>query len=161
MEDEAKSIDDQKDAFAIAVIKHSGQIRKTLLKWQYNNSSPIEILGYLIELLERNKISNKFIKNLRFEFKRLADEYESSTNEDKPDICKNENFINVEIKRLINRSCMMTREQNETEEKFLQNKKETINDLTANLYLLYTNSKSLDNFLSSLDIADFIKRRGN
>jgi len=150
MESEAKTIDDQKDAFAIAVLKHSGQIRKVLFKWQYSTSSVIEILEYLIKLLKQDDFSNTFIKNLSVEFRRLIDKkgkYENSL------------LIKAEMKRLIERSCMMTRGQDETKEEFLQKKKKAIDDLTGDLYMLCTNSKSLDNFLSSLDIADFIEKR--
>jgi len=147
MEKEAKSIDDQKDAFAIAVLKRSGEIHKAVFKWQYGTSSVIEILENLIKSLKKD-FSNTFIKNLGVEFRRLMDEkgkYENNL------------LIKTEIKRLIERSCMMTRTQDKTKKEFLQRKKQAIDDLTE----LYTNSKSLDNFLSSLDIADFIERGGS
>lgn len=155
MEEEAKSIDkskdDQKDAFAIAVLKRSGEIRKTVFKWQYGTSSVVEILENLIKSLKKY-FSNTFIKNLDVEFRRLMDEkgkYENNL------------LIKTEIKRLIERSCMMTREEDKTKEEFLQGKKQEIDNLTEKLGILYTNSKSLDNFLSSLDIADFIERGGS
>lgn len=156
MEKEAKSIDGQKDAFAIAVLKRSGETRKTVFKWQYSNSSIIGILQNLIKSLKQEEkqedFSNTFIKNLDIEFRRLMDEkgkYENNL------------LIRTEMKRLIERSCMMTRKEDETKKEFLQRKKQAINDLTEKQDILYTNSKSLDNFLSSLDIADFIERGGS
>ena len=155
MEKEAKSIDDDKDAFAIAVLKRSGEIRKAVFKWQYGTSAVIEILENLIMSLKQDEhtkqrnFSNTFIKTLGVEFRRLMNEkgkYENNL------------LIKTEMKRLIGRSCMMMRRPDETKEEFLQRKKRAIDDLTEKLDRLHTNSKSLDNFLSALDIADFIER---
>lgn len=155
MEKEAKTIDDDKDAFAIAVLKRSGEIRKAVFKWQYGTSSVIEILENLIMSLKQDEhtkqrnFSNTFIKILGVEFRRLMNEKGKY---------KNNLLIKTEMKRLIGRSCMMTRKQDETKEEFLQRKKRAIDDLTEKLDRLHTKSKSLDNFLSALDIADFIER---
>jgi CRISPR-associated protein Cmr2 len=149
MEKEAKLINDDKDAFAIAVLKRSGETRKTIFKWQYDTLSVIEILESLLRALKQKDFSNTFIKNLGIEFRRLMDEKGKY---------KNNPLIKTELKRLIGRSCMMTRGPNETKEGFLQRKKRAIDDLTEKLDMLYKNSKSLDNFLSALDIADFIER---
>ena len=155
MEKEAKSIDDDKDAFAIAVLKRSGEIRKAVFKWQYGTSSVIEILENLIMSLKQDEhtkqrnFSNTFIKILGVEFRRLMNEKGKY---------KNNLLIKTEMKRLIGRSCMMTRKQDERKEEFLQRKKRAIDDLTEKLDRLHTKSKSLDNFLSALDIADFIER---
>ena len=152
MEKEAKSIDDQKDAFAIAVLKRSGEIRKAIFKWKHDTSSIIGILENLIRSLKQEDFSNTFIKKFGVEFRRLMDERGRS---------ENNLLIKTEMKRLIERSCMMMMGQDETQKEFLQRKKQAIGDLTDKLYTLYTNSKSMDDFLSSLEIADFIERRGS
>lgn len=154
MEHEAKE-DGDRDAFAIAVLKRSGEIRKAMFKWQYDKSSSIEILEYLIKSLKPGEFSNKFINSLGVEFRRLMDE--EGKYEDK-DIIKK--IIKTEMKRLIARSCRLERKNNETKKDFDERKKHAIGDLTKKLDRLHTNSKSLDNFLSALDIADFIERGG-
>ncbi len=156
MEHEAKE-NGGRDAFAIAVLKRSGGISKTMFKWQYSDSSSIEVLKHLIKSLKPEEdseladFSNKFIKNLGMEFRRLMDEEGKY---------KEGDIIKTEMKRLVGRSCLMTRGEGETKEDFKKKKKQAIADLTEKLDRLYTNSKSLDNFLSSLEIADFIKRGG-
>lgn len=157
MEHEAKE-NGGRDAFAIAVLKRSGEISKSILKWQYGDSSSIEILEYLITSLNPKKpskqtdFSNKFIKTMGVEFAQLMD---------KNGECDENEIVKTEMKRLIKRSCMMTRKQDETMDDFKDMKKKAINDLTEKLDVLCTNSKSLDNFVSSLEIADFIKRGGS
>jgi CRISPR-associated protein Cmr2 len=149
MEDEAKSIDSNKDAVAIAVLKHSGEIRKTVFKFQYNLHSIIEILDELImslkqdKLTKQNKFSNTFIKNLSIEFRPIMDEKK---------IHENNSLIKTEMNRLIGKSCMLSKKSDGT--------KNEINNLTEKLYILYANSKSFDNFLFALDIVDFMKREG-
>ena len=151
MEEEAKSIDKRKDAFAIAVLKRSGETRKTIFKWKYDNLSVIEILKDLVTSLKQGDFSDTFIKNLGFEFRRLMD---------KDGKYRNLRVLRTEIKRLLTRSCNMKKEESETEEEFSERKEKKIRTLTEELYILYE-SRSLDNFLSSLDIADFIKREVN
>jgi len=151
MEDDAKE-NGGRDAFAIAVLKRSGEIRKTVFKWKYGGEYTIKTLERIIELLKKEEFSNTFIKQFGVEFSRLMDEdgkYGDNS------------IIKTEMKRLIARSCMISRRGDETEDDFLQRKKQAIGDLTKSLSTLYMNSKSsLDNFLSFMDIADFIRRRG-
>jgi CRISPR-associated protein Cmr2 len=72
MEHEAKSIDanDKKDAFAIAVLKRSGETHKTVFKWKYETLDTIEVLVELINLLRspnssgNPSFSDSFVKNL-------------------------------------------------------------------------------------------------
>ena len=135
----AKSINDGKDAFAIAVLKRSGEIRKTVFKWQYGTPSVIDVLDHLIQSLNQKEFSNNFIKSLGLEFRRLMDEEGQY---------KDSDIIKTEMKRVVARSCMLDEGR----------KKRAVDDLTEKLDMLYTKSKSLDNFLSALDIADFIER---
>ncbi len=150
MEHEAKE-SGGRDSFAIAVLKRSGEISKSILKWEFNNSSSIEILEDLIEFLRQEDFSNTFIKNLCFEFRQLIS---------KEGKCRELAIFKTELKRLVGRSCMMKRKQNETKDELENRKKEAINNLSENLNTLYINNKSFDNFLSALSIAEFIERGG-
>lgn len=170
--EEAKSIDNKKDAFAIAVVKRSGETRKTVLKWQYDDLSVIDIMENLIESLRRNDFSSTFIRNLAMEFRQLMNEKgkhsdgfkelkEISRESPEGPVPPFFPLIKTEIKRLIDRSCMMEIGRNETESELLRRKRQLINDLVGKLSALYANTGSLGNFLSFLDIADFIARGGN
>jgi len=138
MEKEAKEEGDR-DAFAIAVLKHSGEIQKTIWKWKYGEDNPltVEHLTNLINKLndEKEGFSNTFIKNLNIEFERL--------DEVRDDILK------TELKRLLNRSSMI---------KDKNKKKEKVKEWQDILFNLFINKQTKDNFLSFLNIADFLAR---
>ncbi len=160
MEHEAKSIDanDKKDAFAIAVLKRSGETHKTVFKWKYETLDTIEVLVELINLLRspnssgNPSFSDSFVKKLNEEFNLLMDE-NGNYSEFK--------LLKTEIKRLISRSCMMVKKTGETETDFYTRKEQTIEDITEKLYALARESKSLENFLSLLNTAVFIERGSN
>lgn len=160
MEHEAKSIDgnNEKDAFAIAVLKRSGEIHKTVFKWKYGTFDTIEVLEELINLLRspnssgNPSFSDSFVKKLNEEFNLLMDE-NGNYSEFK--------LLKTEIKRLISRSCMMVKKTGETETDFYTRKEQTIEDITEKLYALARESKSLENFLSLLNTAVFIERGSN
>ncbi len=149
MEKEAKNIDDNKDAFAIAVLKHSGEIHKTACKWKKDGCEPLAVIGNLVEVLAEDVFSNTFIKNLDSEFRRLMD---------KDGKFAEKHLIETEIKRLVSRSCMVKREAGEPKKNFETRKQEEISELSNSLCNLLQISKTLENFLSALHIADFIKR---
>lgn len=161
MEKEAKSIDDGKNAFAIAALRRSGEIRKTVFKWQYENTNTIEVLIELIHLLKPKdsaaildtpQLSGKFINSLNEEFKRLVDKegrYEENL------------LFKTEMKRLIRRSLTLKKRPDEDKKDFNERKKNQISNLVDNLNILEENSTSLDNFLSLLDIAVFMERSMN
>lgn len=142
MEKEAKNINDNKNAFAIAVLKHSGEVEKTKFKWGdednlYKNLFSIELIT---NILKEDKYSNTFIKNLEMEFTKLIKEN---------DKIKDRNLFLIEMNRLIKNSCK---------------DKTLINDtsLFKNLENLFNNSNySINNFLSALNIAEFISRNLN
>ena len=150
MEKQAKDIDDKKNAFAIAVLKHSGEIQQTVYKWKYDECESLEVIKNLTTVLVEDVFSNTFIKNLDLEFRRLMDNNGRFGDE---------HIMNTEIKRLVTRSCMMQREAGESKKDFKIRKQEEISELSNSLCnLFYSCSKNLENFLSSLHIADFIKR---
>ena len=163
MEGEAKDIDENKDAFALAVLKHSGEIHKTIYKWRYDGNWTMDLLKELIDRIKgtakeqinsgtnplRQEFSNKFIKTLNQEFQKIMDEdgnlYEDS-------------LIKSEIKRLLRRSCLLWKKPGETLKEFELRKKLTVQSLLERLETLYTFSISFQNFLSALNIADFLAR---
>ena len=149
IEKEAKGIDAQKDAFAIAVLKHSGEIGKTVMKWTYNGKSTIKLVEKIVKALKDEEFSNTFIKSLRSEFGGLLDE--NGRYSDPP-------LIETEIQRLIDRSCMIMRKDPEDKKAFAQRREKTVKDMVLKVTNLYTNSKSEENFFSLLEIADFLSR---
>lgn len=160
MEHEAKSIDnnDKKDAFAIAVLKRSGEIQKIVFNWKYETLDTIEVLAELIRLLkspnysETPPFSDSFVKKLNEEFNLLMDD-EGNYSEFP--------LFETEVKRLINRSCMMVKNTGESETEYRSRKDQTIAGITEKLCALARESRSLENFLSLLNTAVFIERGSN
>ncbi len=141
MEKEAKE-EGGRDAFAIAVLKHSGEINKTIWKWDLDNSggiSKLQLLDELIKELQDDKtgFSHTFIKNLNIEFLKL-DEIEYK-------------WVNVELKRLLERASHIKGDKTKRDSK--------VKDWQKKLYNLYIDSLKKENFLSFLNIADFLARR--
>ena len=179
MEKEAKAIDDnkedkstetEKDAFAIAVLKRSGEINKTVFKWNYKDvkaAKDIKTIDVLIDLInllkpknstsiqQQPQLSDTFIKNLDLEFRRLMDEKGIFQDD------KDGNIFKIEMKRLIKRSFMLKPKPDENREDFNTRKNDQINRIVNELSDLYGNSKSLLNFLSLLHIANLIEREVN
>lgn len=155
MEHEAKSpqenepiTDNKKNACALAILKRSGNISKIKYKWNYDGKSIIEAFQNIVKELEEN-FSSTFMKNLRIEFNRLMN---TDGTYDQKEIVK------TEIKRLVKRACIIP-ENDESKEAFLQRNRK-ITELSDTVYQLYCNSYSMENFLSLLDIIDFIEWEG-
>lgn len=132
-----------RDAFAIAVLKHSGEIDKTVWKWNEDNENKslrIELLKELVKELNDDKegFSNTFIKNLNIEFQKLGE-------------IENDMMLKVEIKRLLGRSSQIKGDK--------EKKKQKVQKWQGKLYNIYIDFKTKDNFLSLLNIADFITRK--
>lgn len=144
MEKAAKKLDN-KDAFGIAILKHSGEIEETVFKWG-NHLGVIKLLEELIYNLAKEKISNTFIKNLNLEFMKLIDDKGRITHE---------GIIGTELKRLIDRSCIPEKLECESEKRRIQK------GLSKKLSILAFNSQQIQNFLSFLHIADFLHREVN
>jgi len=141
MEKEAKDINNgERDALGIAVLKRSGEINKVIFKWKVNGKWVTDIISKLCDNLRDDKFSNKFIKNLNIEFSKLID-----------DNCmfNDENIVGLEIERLLARSCMI--HENSDREKIIA---ELVEDLSE----MFFASGNIGNFLSALNIADFIAR---
>ncbi len=163
MEREAKNIDEDKDAFALAVLKHSGEIHKTIYKWRYDGSWTVDLLKDLIDRIKgtseeqasgstiplRQQFSNNFIKTLNQEFQKIMDE--------DGNLCE-DSLIKSEIKRLLHRSSLLRKNPGETFKEFELRKKLAVQSLQERLEILYTCSMNFQNFLSALNIADFLAR---
>jgi len=146
MEREAKDIDDNKDAFAIAVLKHSGEIEKTVFKWKIDNEFITEIMLKLISEINADRLSNTFIKKLNQEVSRLLDS-DGNYEEDL--------IIKTEIKRLLLRSCIKTKD--ETKEDFQQRKDNMAEELKLDKLLLH--GRNMKNFIEFLNVSDFMARQ--
>jgi len=129
-----------RNAFAIAVLKHSGEIQKTIWKWKINKTWVIDTLKELVNELNNDNegFSNNFIKNLNFEFSKLGE-------------IDNDKLVETELKRLLYRSSKISGDKD--------NKKKKVNEWTNKLISLYYEAKSIENFFSFLNIADFLVRR--
>lgn len=149
VEHEAKNIDDDKDAFAIAVLKHSGEIDKAVFKWKCDDIFVTDIIDEIAKEIKADKLSNTFIKRINQEMLKLMDNKGKYTEDP---------IIKTEFKRLLNRSCMRLNNESK-EEEFEKRKRETVNKLFQQLYNIFLQSKSTGNFLSFLNIVDFIARQ--
>lgn len=150
MEKEAKNIDSKKDAFGLALIKHSGEITKNVYKWQYDGKWTTDLVSKLIDYINSD-FSPSFIRTLHFEFAPLLSDEGDFDPENITDL-----MVKSEIKRLIGRAYLSNSDIPKGQQK--EDKDKKINGLLDCLWSLYINSSSFDNFLSVLDFAAFIER---
>ncbi|MEJ5305701.1 MAG: type III-B CRISPR-associated protein Cas10/Cmr2 [Ignavibacteria bacterium] len=145
LEKEAKDIDDDKNAFAIAVMKHSGEINKAILKWGMNGTENIDTLANITYDLSHEIFSNSFINQLSKEFYGLTLRSE---------------ILKTELERLLIRSFKPQRKINESKEQFIKRKLEKIHNTMGCIISLYE-KLNLENLISALFIAEFISRHLN
>jgi len=144
MEKRAKAVNG-KDAFAISLMKHSGEVREGVAKWRYENENypggTVAILEKLADWIRNESISNKFIYSLLDEFTRLADSNGI--------INVNSQIVKIEILRLLQRS------KKKKDEKLEKDLHVFGNDL----YGLFMNlDGSLQSFLTLLQTSNFLAR---
>jgi CRISPR-associated protein Cmr2 len=132
----AKKLDEDKDAFAISVIKGSGENHIVVLPFG-ENAEHIEKFQSLTQALVREDFSNNFIKTMRREFERLMD-FKNDRN-------TFEEVFEVELKRLLRRAA-----NNET------NKESA--DTMAEMLMGLFGARNTENFFQMLHIADFFQR---
>jgi CRISPR-associated protein Cmr2 len=120
MENKAKE-DGGRDALAICVIKHSGDILETHMKWETEEKSNIELLQTIISLIVEKKFSTSFITAIQTEFAMIA---VHDTSIDKK--------FKAELKRLLGRSCNMKKEEKEKLVKDLNDYLETLIKIVKN-----------------------------
>ncbi|MEW5822123.1 MAG: type III-B CRISPR-associated protein Cas10/Cmr2, partial [Cyanobacteriota bacterium] len=132
-----------RNAFGIAVLKHSGEIEETVFKWGESQAS-IGLLSDLIDHLKKEEFSNTFIKSLNVELHRLMND------EGKIDNHKADDIIDTELKRLLIRS--RNESKGITKDKAIE--------LAEKIFSLFkSKSNDVQNFLSFLNIADFLTGR--
>ena len=142
MEAKAKRLDG-KNAFAIALMKHSGELREGLAKWCYEEISEPEgtvtILKKLADWIREDWISNKFIYVLRDEFLRFTD----TTGV----LNVNSKILKIEIPRLLKRA---TKKKDENFQK-------EVASFAKDLYMLFQNLDGrLESFLALIETSNFL-----
>jgi CRISPR-associated protein Cmr2 len=171
MTNKAKNVSSEKDAFCIAVLKHSGGVEDAVCKWDLYGTKSIEIIKQIIKALEDESFSNTFIKTLTAEVYSLIDKDYNTIDKNYGLIYRNYGFnighgienevLKAEIKRLVERSCKL---KNKEEQKKERNR--AITSMFKAVYQLYYGNKGfignehkIKNFISLLNILDFIKAK--
>lgn len=134
-----------RNAFAMATMKHSGEVQETVFKWGAGPSNlHWQALHHITNALRSDVVSSKFIFNLSTELYQLAGI--NSVRIDQPDA----EALFIEFRRLLLRAKSTTTTP------------EQINQLWNALKDLYRASQAqkqpIRNFIHSLHIADFISR---
>lgn len=163
-EKKAKKVDD-KNAFAITVLKHSGEIQEAVYKWESDGqelSNNWEDMGRLIHYIAteaddekdgQGSFSNTFIQNLTTEFTQLTG-YNLGDIETKS---RDRKFLEAallkEIERLVSRSLKVF-ESKETDNK----RRQELIDIVQSLWKEAPMPRSR-NFIHALHMADFLTRK--
>lgn len=132
-----------KDAFTVAVIKHSGEICRTRYKWFKDEMFTPEMIAQITKLIGSGVFSDTFIKNIENEFKPFEND-NVETVDDK--------IINCELKRLVKRSYAVR--DSKTKESDISSMQNIVRNIYSNSY----KDDKLNNFFSLLDIANFCGR---
>lgn len=144
----AKSKGDR-NAFAIATMKHSGEIQETVLRWTVDKEDNIgtthwQSIATIAQYLKDGAVSNKFIFNLSVELYQLAGIKSAHIIEPQ------NKALFTEMKRLLDRAANPATPN------------EITNKLWEALVCLYRASEGqerpVQNFIHCLQIADFISR---
>jgi CRISPR-associated protein Cmr2 len=137
---QAKDIDDDKDAFAIKILKHSGTITEYRSKWKLNNIRVMDNINVILEnIVEENSkdgLSMSFFQSMFDDIRRLP--YDNIT--------LTKSILQLKLKRHIH----LNRKQNETEEQLKQRKTQLVEKM-KNLFNIFIENqrdeKSFENFL--------------
>ena len=149
MEQAAKSVDG-KNALGIALLKHSGNISRTVFKWKYEDEDAgsldtINVGKNLLNLIRDGEVSKKFIYTFRESFSRLC---ERDGTLELPYI------VESELKRLIRRA---TSKSARSDSKIQDRIENNVQELSA----LLTNTRmKFSDFVGFLEIVNFIARGG-
>jgi CRISPR-associated protein Cmr2 len=149
MERAAKSVDG-KNALGIALLKHSGNISRTVFKWEYKveNAKHIDMITVsrnLVELIKKGEVSKRFMYAFRDVFTRLTD---------RDGLLELPGIIESELERLIRRA---TSEKVLSDAEIQQRIDKNVQDLTT---MLANKLIKFDDFISFLEIINFIAREG-
>ncbi|MEW6006317.1 MAG: type III-B CRISPR-associated protein Cas10/Cmr2 [Stygiobacter sp.] len=145
LEKEAKNIDDDKNAFAIAVMKHSGEINQTIQKWGEKATEKLDVLAELTKDLANDIYSKSFINKLSTEFMGINIRTE---------------ILKAELQRLLTRSSKIEKKQTETNEEYKTRKNQKIVKTVEGIISLYEKLDT-ENLFSALFISEFISRHLN
>ncbi|MFN4254815.1 MAG: type III-B CRISPR-associated protein Cas10/Cmr2 [Saprospiraceae bacterium] len=141
----AKNLD-KKDAFAISVIKGSGESHTTALPFGENAENVVR-LESLVCALVKEEFSNNFIKTMRLEFERMMDfGVEKTEFEDKG---KFKEIFETEFARLLKRAANNDEKKAEAKQK-------------AEYWMKFIRPGkdfSVENFFQTLHVADFFQRQ--
>ena len=146
-----------RNAFAFYVMKRSGEVQSATIRWG-NDADFLKNLDSLrtcVALLQHSCFSNTFITSLQREFLSLLGRSTA--------IRQNvDNMLELEIKRLINRSkidqgikAYQQLYPNESADTLLNN----LENAVLTLFRRGGGSKNISNFLQMLEIADFLNRQ--
>jgi len=143
LEKEAKNYDPNKNAFAIAVLKHSGEIVKTTHRWGDETSltKNLDTISDISLAIAKDEFSNSFAKKLSAEFLITNDHSGLSVSSE---------ILTAELGRLMKRAHKLKGKERDSK----------IDTMVQNLLSLYKNL-NIENFLSSLHVAEFISRSLN
>ncbi len=148
-----------RNAFAISVMKSSGEIQQATFKW-YNDESASETssnwkyLQKITDLLREEKFSNKFISSLSKELYQLTGTDLGSIDEEHEQL---EEAVKCEIKRLLKRAKSTSKNVSDTDLSDIEN---AVLSLWENANPTISVNK-VENFIHSLHIADFLHRKLN
>lgn len=142
MEKKAKNIDGEKDAFSIALMKHSGQVKETICKWKYEDMDVLEMLMNFANKLEKKDdelwVSKSFIYRLAEEFERLK--------RDDGYLLVSEAAFEAELRRIIGRTSHGKKDA----------RREMVENIVRDLSQLFSSMGTfLDRFTNLLEIATF------
>lgn len=142
MEDAAKH-EGERNSFALAVLKHSGEIHRSVLKWNDENESNLGIISEIVDKLRSKMFSTNFIHTLESEFKNIS--YKS----DNLNATAYLSLFHAELRRLLNRSYIPKQGNKEEVEKML-----TLCKSLSNLF-----EDNRNKYFSLMKIIDFIARK--
>jgi len=143
MEKKAKSEQGgNRNAYAIAVLKKSGEINETIYKWKKKGEWTTERFDKIIDLL-KEKFSSKFVFEFRDMLERICD-----VKGEKNNPFENRDMIKTELQRLIKHRSK--REQKPANEDVL---------LLTDAVLALHEKRRLNNFLNALDTCAFIESK--
>jgi CRISPR-associated protein Cmr2 len=142
---EKKAKDNGRNSFAIATMKHSGELNDTHWKWGDKNNLNTTKIDSFIQLINTEKVSKTFLKNISEEFRIIC----------KDDKIDNLKMVRTEIERLLNKSILFKN----TSCKITDSEIEKLSEMM--LHLFNNRSGSMNNYFSLLEIISFLSREVN
>ncbi|WNJ18623.1 type III-B CRISPR-associated protein Cas10/Cmr2 [Pontibacter sp. G13] len=146
-----------RDAFAIRVIKHSGEINEMYAKWEFDPDSKsckaIARMNYIIHSLKEKRFSNKYISSITQTFQEVFGREGYSFDKSNSELGEAKKWLPMELGRLVRRSKQVGTSESQIEEMvhciqetFTQSKK------------VNADSFSIFNYIYGLHAMDFISR---